>query len=152
MRKIKCHCLFDITPTGVTGHQRQINYPFTTKKGHVIADQQQLNRARNQQRNWDTVLQLIGLRTQAFEITDPTTTQNQGLFARADDQDLVWSFEFEIEPQSQWSVDNDEFWVLKQDSERTPMITGLGETARLDPWIQSTGSNINIIYHVQENK
>jgi len=149
MRKIKCYCLFDITSTGVTGHQRQSTYPFTTKKGHVIVDQLHLTNARNQQRNWDTVLQLIGLRTQVFEITDPVIIKNENIFSNAKSDDRVWAFTFEIEPQAQWSVDNDEFWILKHDSERTPMIVGLQETALLEPWITALGADANIIYHAQ---
>lgn len=152
MRKISCYCLFDITPTGVTGHQRQTSYPFTTRKGQVIQDQRQLNLARNQQRNWDTVLQLIGLRTQIFETSDPEIIENNNIFPNAPAGARVWSFSFEVEPQAQWLVDNDEFWVLKHDSERTPMILGLNETALLEPWITALGNNINIIYHAQENK
>jgi hypothetical protein len=152
MRKIKCHCLFDITATGVTGHQRQIGYPFTTKKGQVITDQQQLTLARNQQRNWDTLLQLIGLRTQIFETSNPEIIKNNNIFSNAPDTARVWSFNFEIEPQAQWLVDNDEFWVLKHDSEHTPMILGLNETVLLEPWITALGTNINIIYHAQETK
>lgn len=152
MRKIKCHCLFDITPTGITGHQRQTSYPFTTKKGHVITDQNQMAMARNQQRNWDTLLQLIGLRTQIFEISTPEIIKNGDIFSSAPTDARVWCFDFEIEPQSQWSVDNDEFWVLKHDSEHTPMILGLTETALLEPWIVALGDSINIIYHAQSNK
>jgi hypothetical protein len=153
MLKIECLCLFDITATAVNGHQRNIEYPYVSKTGTVINDQLELARARNQQRNLDTILQLVGMRTQVFEISDPEIVTNVPQdFAWAGPDVQVWRFTFEIEPQSQWSVDNDDFWLLKNDSDRTPMLMGLTETAKMDPWLITQGSNINIIYHAQTNK
>ncbi len=107
----------------------------------------ELNRARNQQRNFDTLLQLIGLRTQIFNIESPTLC-NSPLFPGQ----KSWRFSFEIEANAQWLVDNDEFWVLKQDSNNTPMIVGLTEDPGLGPILDATGINPNIIYHAQETK
>jgi hypothetical protein len=153
MLKIECLCLFDITATAVNGHQRNIEYPYTSKTGAVINNHQELGRARNQQRNFDTILQLIGMRTQVFEITDPTMATDIPLeFAWAGADARVWHFTFEIEPQSQWSVDNDDFWILKNDSDCTPMLIGLTETAKMEPWLVTQGHNVNIIYHAQANK
>jgi hypothetical protein len=63
-----------------------------------------------------------------------------------------WQFSFEIEDNAQWLVDRDEFWVLKQDSDSTPMITGLTEDPNLDPILNATGTSPNIIYHAQDTK
>jgi hypothetical protein len=147
MRKVECHSLFDITNTGINGHTRNIAFPVADKNGNQIMTSAELNRARNQQRNFDTLLQLIGLRTQMFNIESPkvcTTT----LFP----DKKCWQFSFEIEANAQWLVDNDEFWVLKQDSDNTPMITGLTEDPDLAPILDATGTNPNIIYHAQDNK
>jgi hypothetical protein len=147
MRKVECHSLFDITNTGINGHTRNIAFPVADKNGNQIMTSAELNRARNQQRNFDTLLQLIGLRTQMFNIESPkvcTTT----LFP----DKKCWQFSFEIEANAQWLVDNDEFWVLKQDSDNTPMIVGLTEDPGLAPILDATGTNPNIIYHAQDNK
>lgn len=153
MRKVECLCLFDITATAVNGTQRNIQYPYTTKNGIQINDLKELAQARNQQRNLDTILQLIGMRTQIFEITNPElVTDVPAEFAWAGTDMRVWRFTFEIEPQSQWLVDDDEFWILKNDSDRTPMLVGLEETAQMEPWLVTQGSYINIIYHAQDNK
>jgi len=150
MQKVECLCLFDITSTAVNRNQRNVQYPYKTKTGLQITDANTLIRARNQQRNFDTILQLLGLRTQIFNATDSVlTTSVPEQFAWAGSTVKVWSFDFEIEPQSQWTVDNDDFGVLKSDSDQTPMLVGLTETAIMDPWLTVQGNNTNIIYHAK---
>jgi hypothetical protein len=132
MQKVECYCLFDITATGVT-------------QNRATGDQ----RARNQQRNWDTMMQLVGMRTQIFNVAGPEIADSvESPFAK---DRRTWKFTFEIEPDAQWLVDGDEFWILKQDSDGTPMITGLTESAGIDPVIRTTGSGTNVIYR-QGNK
>jgi hypothetical protein len=153
MQTVECRCLFDITATAVNGTQRNIQYPYITKNGTQINDALALSQARNQQRNLDTILQLTGMRTQIFEITDPELVSDiPAEFVWAGKEAKIWQFSFEIEPQSQWSVDNDEFWILKNDSDHTPMLIGLTETAQMDPWLVTQGDRINIIYHAQTTK
>ena len=144
MIKIDCYCLFDITTTGVSNQQRNTEFPFHTRYGQTVSDMQMLSKARNQQRNYDTLLQLIGMRTQMFEIT-PAALANadRPVFQ---EHDMVWYFSFAIEPEAQWLVDGDEFWILKNDSEGTPMLVGLDERSGLDPWIVTQGPKTNTIY------
>ena len=59
---------FDITATGVTGHYKPARVPFRDHAGNVITDESDWGRARNQQRNWETLTQILGLRTQLFRI------------------------------------------------------------------------------------
>lgn len=132
MQKVECYCLFDITATGVT-------------QNRASGDQ----RARNQQRNWDTMMQLVGMRTQVFNVEGPEQIDdNDSPFGK---NRKTWKFTFEIEPEAQWLVDGDEFWILKQDSDGTPMITGLTESSNIDPIIRTSGSGANVIYR-QGNK
>ena len=148
MKKIECYCLFDITPTGITS-QRNVPLPCVTHQGVTIADQNTLNFARNQQRNYDTLIHLIGMRTQIFNIEAPTQDTESHIFGK---NLKCWRFSFEIEPQAQWLVDQDEFWILKNDSDGTPMILGLDESAGLEPVLDATGAQPNIIYHASHNK
>jgi hypothetical protein len=147
MRKVECYCLFDITNTGIIGHTRNTAFPVIDKTGNKISTSVDLNRARNQQRNFDTLLQLIGLRTQIFNIESPTVCNGNNTPLAQPKK--CWKFSFEIEPNSQWSVDRDEFWVLKQDNDGTPMIVGLTEDSGLDPLLHATGPTPNIVYHGQ---
>ncbi len=83
--KVLCRTLFDCTFTGVTGHFRESQLPLTTKTGLVLQTQADWNRARNQHRNWESLVQVISLRTQPMNMTHPEK-QKDG-----------WHFEFEVE-------------------------------------------------------
>ncbi len=148
MQKVECYCLFDITNTGINGQSRTTAFPIKTKDGIEISNTVELNRCRNQQRNFDTLLQVISLRTQIFNIKSPIYNQGNSYFQGRPH----WQFSFEIEPNSQWLVDNDDFWILKQDTTGTPMIIGLNETADLAPVLDATSATPNVIYHAQVNK
>ena len=93
MIKIKVRTLFDITATGVTGHFKSSRHDFDS--------QESWNRARNQQRNWETLVQLLNLRTQIMEITVPVN-----------DKDF-WSFEFESELLIYEEFNNEELQLKK---------------------------------------
>jgi hypothetical protein len=143
MIKIQCYSRFDITATGVTISPKQVTFPFETRQGLIFRSSQDLTKARNQQRNFDTLMQLIGLRTQVFNASVPERLEDPPLFPGC----RAWRFDFEVEPKSQWLVDDDDFWLLKHDSQGTPMIISLDESSPLDPWIVTDGNNPNIIYH-----
>lgn len=146
MKKIECFTLFDITATGVSSARSPGAFPWTTKNGIVLRDAKDLVTARNQQRNWDTLLQLIGMRTQSFEIQPPT------LLEPTDRVDLphwtghqrTWHFTFGVENAEQWLLDNDYYHWLKNDSDCVPMIVGLSETPNIDPFIIVDGPGTNL--------
>ena len=71
--KFICKTLFDITATGVTGHYKSSRVPFQDLTGTSITNEISWNRARNQQRNWETITQLISLRTQISELQTPAS-------------------------------------------------------------------------------
>lgn len=108
--RFACETLFDITATGVTG-----NY-----KSSATTDPVAWNRARNQQRNWETVTQLIGMRTQLHDITMPVRSNN------------TWSFEFEVETPAVFGTVDNPVALLKNDAIGVPMLTDLDNTVELD--------------------
>jgi len=116
--KIQCQTLFDITATGTTGHVKHNRMPFRDQAGSTITDVAQWNRSRNQQRNWETVTQLISLRTQVDNLQDPVRNQDR------------WCFEFEVENQNLFTDGTDSLAVLKADCEGVPMLTGLDESSQ----------------------
>ena len=112
--RIQCQTLFDITATGVTGHFKPSRMPFTDHNGTKINNEDKWIRARNQQRNWETVTQIISLRTQVdFLLPKKTPTG--------------WMFEFEIANDQLFSSDQDPLAILKDDCANVPMILGLNE-------------------------
>jgi hypothetical protein len=117
--KIQCQTLFDITATGTTGHVKPSRMPFTDQAGSKITDVAQWNRSRNQQRNWETVTQLISLRTQVDNLKEPQLINDR------------WCFEFEVENQNLFTSGIDQLSVLKADCAGVPMLVGLNESAQI---------------------
>ena len=114
--KIQCQTLFDITATGTTGHIKPSRMPYVDHVGTRIMDTESWNRSRNQQRNWETVTQLISLRTQVTRLTEPVSNND------------CWQFEFEVENDDLFSNNVDNLAVLKEDCSGVPMLTGLNES------------------------
>ena len=122
-----CFTLIDVTPTGVT-------------RGD--------SKERNQQRNWETILQVLGLKTQPIISIEPEITRNINL------EDLptgyfgefyqgvhtVWGFKFYSETEDVYTSDS-----LYEDFEQVPIVSGLDETARfMLPIFHSYGTLKNI--------
>jgi hypothetical protein len=114
--KIQCQTFFNITATGVTGHIKPSRMPFIDQAGNKIIDAESWNQARNQQRNWETLTQLIGLRTQLSELTTPIKNQH------------TWCFDFATDIEGLFELNQDPLGILKTDCTGVPMLTGLGES------------------------
>lgn len=119
--KIQISTRFDITATGTRGNFNANRLPFRDRSGQHIATEGAWHRSRNQQRNWETMNQLISLRTLPQDIQDPV--QNE------DDQGRIWSFDFDLENTGALEQEGDPVGALKADSTDVPMIVGLGEDA-----------------------
>ena len=115
--QIKCKTLFDITATGVRSNYNSSRIPFTDETGKIISSLDLWQRSRNQQRNWETVNQIISLRTLPYDITDPVKSS-----------DGCWEFEFTIDSIEAVSTSNNVVGALLQDANGVPMILGLDET------------------------
>jgi hypothetical protein len=132
--KFVCQTLFDITATGVTGHCKLTRMPFQDHAGHVIHDSDSWNRSRNQQRNWETLTQILSLRTQLFEITDPIPDQTG----------TRWMFEFETEYDGVYGPNDDPVSVLRSDADGVPMLRELNNDPDIDTVLITEGARQNI--------
>ena len=110
------YTLIDITKTDVT--------KFTPE----------LERMRNKQRNWETVVQILGLRTQIMSIkqlkTETKDLSQHAFGSDYQDKQRVWAFEFEVEFENLYLNDQDPYAILKKDFAQTPVLLGLDETAK----------------------
>ncbi len=111
------YTLVDITATGVTRYRPDQEFE------------------RNQHRNWETVLQTLGLRTQPMMIEGPIVTESNladgwefGEYYQG--RHKIWAWTFAVEHRDVFLIDNDSLGGLYQDFEQIPVITGLSETAR----------------------
>ena len=101
----------------------------------VIRGQDPDNAERNQQRNWETLLQCIGLRTQPQNIQEPITSTLEDIGA-AEFGDFytgtqkIWTWSWTVEREGVYDLADVPLAGLLQDIEQVPIITGLEETAR----------------------
>jgi hypothetical protein len=101
----------------------------------VIRSQDLDNAERNQQRNWETLLQCIGLRTQPQNIQEPTvsTVEDIGIAEFGDfytGTQKIWTWSWTVEREGVYDLANAPLAGLLQDIEQVPIVTGLTETAR----------------------
>ena len=136
--KYGCRTRFDITNTGVTGHYKSSRVPFRDLSGQEILDESSWNRARNQQRNWETLTQLIGLRAQISDSTPPT---------RAGDS---WTFEFSVETADVYGTEEDATAILRSDSAGVPMLIDLENVSGIEPVLIVAGDQQNIWFWSQQ--
>ena len=134
--QIRCRTTFDISQTGITGHFKPSQIPFTDRAGNNIVDLDTWSRSRNQQRNLETISQILQLRTQIFEVGTPK------------DSNGYWSFEFSVEFDGIYQHGLDTFGILKQDCDSVPMIVGLNEKYTLTPMLVTDGSQQNIWFEL----
>lgn len=119
--RIRCITTFDITATGVRSNFNANRIPFRDAAGNNITDIQQWTRSRNQQRNWETINQLISLRCLPSNITIPKKSTHDGI--------QTWQFEFDVDDAAMISDSTHELGSLRSDCQGIPMIMGLDETA-----------------------
>ena len=132
--KFACQTLFDITATGVTGHCKVARMPFHDRAGQLIRDIETWNRSRNQQRNWETLTQILSLRTQLFDLTDPIQDQSG----------TKWMFEFETESDGIYGPESDPVSVLVTDAAGVPMLRELNNDPDIDTVLITQGKRQNI--------
>jgi hypothetical protein len=130
--------LVDITATGVTR----------------AAEGKELER--NQQRNFETVLQVLGLRTQPQIRHWPTVldfTEEDVRFFFGEmytGPQRVWKMDFSADHPGAYALGDEPLANLEKDFEQVPVITGLRETARfILPIFHPGGAikNIHLIYY-----
>lgn len=138
MLRIICYTLFDLTPTGIKSHYRQIKFPISDATGKVLENLTDWHIARNQQRNWETILQVVSLRIQPINISLPVNfiTNLGSIDPTVSGTERIWSFAFDSEVPDAFTGDNDPVGILKTDVESVPLITKLTETEILTPMIR----------------
>ena len=103
--------------------------PFTDGAGQLIEDQHAWTFARNQQRNWETLNQLISLRTQVFDVEPVSSPEGE------------WRFEFSVEHAEVYDVG---LKGLTLECAGVPMLTGLTETQTTQYALVTDGPDQNI--------
>lgn len=138
LHRYTVHTLIDITKTGV------VNY---------IKDHE---KERNQQRNWETVLQLLSLRAQLIYVdyigNQLADIKDFSFGINYKGEHKIWTFNFAIEHEEVFAIQHDRYGALKQDFRLSPIILGLDETAKPGiPLFHPSGPNKNIYFIQTKN-
>jgi hypothetical protein len=134
-QKIEVCTFFDCTATDIRSHKRSSDM-----------SQEDWNYKRNQQRNWETLIQVISLRCQPLNISGPY------IFTHEPSGHLTWNFSFETDRQDIFLKDNNPVGWLLDDCSGVPMLLGLGETNKdlfFTPYLVTNGDMPNIIFQIK---
>ena len=126
--RIRVKTLFDCTATGVTGRWRA---------GQHHIDEVSWNRRRNQQRNWETLLQTVGMRTQLVDIREPRLRDNAWVFEVTTDRGDAL-----VDPVA----------TLIEDCSGVPMLRNLDEKTALEPTLITQGDQQNIWFEIDSDQ
>jgi hypothetical protein len=141
--RIRCYTLFNITRTGTTNR---------TKPSDDVAAWLQ---SRNTQCNFDTILQIISLRSQPELLKDPQKLEINlsefnkfGLLYLSKEKVYCWSFEFEVQHSSVFDNGIDELGSLYTDCDNVPMIKDSLEVSNLTTFLNISPELKNIHFEI----
>lgn len=127
-----CSTLIDITKTDAVRHYN---------KG-MPEDKTDYEIMRNQQRNYQSIIQVIGLRGQPVYLSAPTTEFHTKLsnlgFGSEYTTGTVWTFHFGVEQQGLFDSPDKKGGLLIDDLHNVPVVTDLTEDVTIDPSILNT--------------
>ncbi len=107
--RIRCSTTVDITATGVKNRFYKSRMPFYDDLKRLIDTESAWQESRAQQSNWETVNQLISLRTLTENIDNPCKTGD------------LWQFEFDAVDPAAVTDGFDPVGLLKQDCDGVPV-------------------------------
>ena len=129
-----CVTLIDITKTDAARH-------YFSGMDEAEAD---YNIKRNQHRNYQTILQVIGLRCQPVYLTDPVMRPNENLskigFGPNYTKGNIWTFSFGVDREGIFDLPTQPFGLLLTDIHNVPIITGLSENVNIKISMLDTGN------------
>ena len=139
--RIKCYTLFDITKTGITSR---------TKSSDDVSD---WVTKRNTQCNFDTILQIISLRSQPEVVKNPEkiTINDKSIFGflyNSEKLSYSWVFEFEVQHSSVFDNGIENLGALYLDCDNVPMIIVGTESVCISDFLDATPELKNIHFEI----
>lgn len=144
--KLRCYTLFDITQTNILSrHKPPENQDIT-----------EWVRKRNSQCNFDTILQVISLRSQPEILSEPHKIQIKFdefdhfgfLFEPTDQLYPAWCFDFTVYHNDVFNNGIIEFGLLYEDCDQVPMILCGTEYNKLSSFLDTSDELRNIYFMV----
>lgn len=147
--KIRCTTLFDITQTNVSNRRRHLE--ASTNALH--------SKERSQQSNFETVLQIISLRSQPENISDPEKTTinlnsdiRWGKKYKSKTKVAGWTFTFTVSHSNVFKLDENRLGSLLLDCNDVPMITKLDEFRELHNTLSTSADWCNIFFEIESDE
>tara|TARA_B100000424_G_C22886808_1_gene471815 strand:- start:465 stop:938 length:474 start_codon:yes stop_codon:yes gene_type:complete len=130
MHEYHLHTLVDITDNGNLKQQ----FPFKTKSGDIVHDKHSLAIARNQNSNFNTMLQLLQMRGNIVWESTPMrlelqTLGNHRFGSFYEGKQTTWHFQFFTEQSGVYGDDIDATAFLQSDFHHVPIVSFCKETA-----------------------
>ena len=128
MHEYRVHTLVDITENG----NLKQPFPFKTKSGEMIHDRHSLAVARDQNSNFNTMLQLLQMRGNIMwelpphRITD--TIRNHAFGSFYEGTQTTWHFQFVTEQSGIYGDEQDPTAQLVEDFHHVPIVSFCKET------------------------
>ena len=148
--RIKCHTLYDITQTNVSFR----------KKNTEIVPADELKR-RSQQSNFETILQIINMRSQPEDISNSQSIQVKiedleifkfGYLHRKKYNNLkfinIWFFTFSVNHSDVFNNGINDLGNLLEDCNQVPMILNLDESLKLSNQLNISDEQRNIYFEI----
>ena len=149
--RIKCYTLYDITQTNVN---------FRKKNTEIVPVDEM--KKRSQQSNFETILQIINMRSQPEEISESELTViniddlkdfNFGyLYEKSYNKTInkinVWSFTFSVDHADVFNNGINDLGSLSDDCNQVPMILRLEETFKLSNQMTISDEQRNIYFEI----
>lgn len=130
--------MFDITKTNVSSRRQQLENN----------NNKEVEKQRNQQSNFETILQIISMRSQPEDISDPIKEINGEMFLNKKNKMPYWSFTFTVSHNSVFHDGSNELGNLFTDCNGVPMIVGLDEHASVGKVLMYNSREKNIFFEV----
>jgi hypothetical protein len=146
MHRLCCYTLFDITQTGVMNRSRPNQDDI---EGWL--------QKRNTQCNFDTILQVVSMRSQPEVVRFPTRIEmtdhefNLFGFLYTPNEDTIsycWKFEFEVQHTSVFDKGTESLGSLYNDCNGVPMILCPNHADNLPAYMDTTEELKNIYFEV----
>lgn len=144
----RCYTLIDITKTGIVSKFRGEIPMFVDDADQIVKSEKDWNRSRNQQRNLETIIQIISLRAQPIYLEaskiEVVLLSDYNFGSGYVGKQNVWSFKFSVEHSNVFGPDAE---ALHTDLNNIPCISGLKETVKLPiNMFETFGNNINTYF------
>lgn len=144
---IRCYTLFDITTNKIVGRKPPMDYTEAQKKEWQLS--------RNSQLNFDTIIQLISLRSQPENISLVTKdtvkfkeTDIFGFLFEEEEDQTYWFFDFSISHSKVFDDGISELGLLHSDCDGVPMLKTSKEWNKLPDFLDTTPELKNIHFEV----